>query len=289
MSRASREERASMKRTPTTAAALLSRCAAGWLLMLCAGGCNPPPPRIQVPPPMEFPVRVEVVDQSDQPVAKVPVLLDGTLVGYTDRGGRFEGVLQERPNFFKAHLSLGTIEGYRFPGGAPPVIEDKLQVTKGMDGKTSGVPLELKARLDSTKNDYLVWVEAACGTNLDQEKCANLPVTLDGEEVARTNDLGIAHFVLHEVPGRELTLGLDTPEKSKEVVFEPADPVYQVALNTEAAEILLVNASFENGAEIKKPTRRRSRRRSSRQRQPRLKQEPKKTEPVNNPDVIDLF
>ena len=253
-------------------------------------GCNEPPPPIQVPPPMEFPVKVEVVDQGDKPVAKVPVLLDGSVVGYTDKDGRFQGVLKERPNFFKAHLTVGAIEGYRFADGAAPVVEDKLQVTKGINGEASGVPLELKARLQSTKNDYLVWVEAKCEEKgLDKENCAGLPVTLDGEEITRTNDMGVAHFVLHEVPGREIKVGIDTPERSDDLDLEPADPVYDLTLGSEPAEIFLVEAEFENDAEAKKPRRRTYRRRVRKSRPSNRKTEPKKTEPKTKPGVINLF
>ncbi len=259
-------------------------------------GCgeDPPPPP---PPKHDFTVEVEVTDTDENPLPRVPVTLDGRVVGHTDKDGKFSGKLTELAGT-DVTLGVKDIEGYRFVNEETSVME-KLKTTT-VNGEKSGVPLFLQIQAESITKEYLVWVEAKCGDGLEGE-CEDLPVLLDGEEVARTNPLGFAHFSFSDVPQNDLKLTIDTPdpEGDDETKLSPADPEYALTLDLDS-HIYLIEESFENpdAKKTKKRRRRPRRRRASKRRRPAKKKAAKKKSSKKAPKkksgkpdngVIDLW
>jgi hypothetical protein len=190
-------------------------------------------PAPQGPPPLfDFSIEVQVVDQEKKPLAKVPVLVDGRTVGYTDREGTFSAVITERPRA-NLTLSLGPLDGYRFT--TPHSLEEELRVQRGVSGEPQGLPIALRAEAQSLLTNYLFWVKLTCDEHIGPEACANLPVRLDGEIKGKTDRLGMAQIAFRGVPDRTVKLVVDTPphvptnEESR--FYEPARPTYEIKLD----------------------------------------------------------
>lgn len=252
--------------------------------LLGAAACGdegPPPP----PPTYQFTVEVQVEDSNQNPVPKVPVLLDGKVVGYTDRDGKFSGTLTDRADK-ELTLSVNDVEGFRFAADSNSVTET-LKITK-VNGQDSGVPIFLQVQAESIKKDYFVWIKAVCDDSLPT--CAGMPVTLNGREVAKTNHLGYAHFSFKDVPQNDVEIKIDTPSHSPSdkdsARYEPRDPSYKLTLDLES-HIYLVEENFTNP---EKPKKKRVNRRKSNRRPNRKKTQQKKPEPKPEPaGGINLF
>lgn len=275
-------------RRPTTriAIAILITAATGTTL-----GCgeDPPPPP---PPKHDYTVEVEVTDTDENPLPRVPVTLDGRVVGHTDREGKFAGKLNEIAGK-DVTLGVQDITGYRFINEKTSVTETLKTTT--VNGTQSGIPLYLQIQAESITKDYLVWVEASCGDDR-QEKCEGLPVLLDGEEVARTNRLGYAHFSFADVPQNDVMVSIDTPDDEDEKL-EPADPQYALTLDLDS-HIYMIDETFEPPGAAKSKTKRRRRRprrrRAARRRKASSKKKAPKTAPKKKKKddegaVIDLW
>lgn len=250
------------------------------LALLFAVACGDPPP--PAPPPVhEFTVEVRAEDDNGNPLPRVPVLLDGKPVGLTDASGKFSGILKEREGT-KVKLAVGDVDGYKFPGSETTEIEETLRVTK-VNNSASGVPVFLRVRAESLRKDYLVWVHAKCDESLEGE-CSDFPVTLNGEEVARTGPHGYAHFSFSEVPRSDVEIAIDTPahdpSDDESPLFEPRDPSYKLTLDL-GSHVYVVEQGFvdpEAKAEAKKKkkrSRRRSQRRAKRNRAKKKADKPK--------------
>jgi hypothetical protein len=259
------------------------------LITLLAGsalGCGeeaPPPP----PKNYEYTLEVEVTDTDENPLPRIPVTLDGKVVGKTDKEGKFAGTLHELPGT-EVTLGVQDIEGYRFVNEDETSVTETLKTTT-VNGKKSGVPLFLQIQAESITKDYLVWVQAKCDDTLEG-KCEGLPLLFGDEEVARTNALGFAHFSFSDVPQNDVALKIDTPDGDE--TFEPADPEYALTLDLDS-HIYLIDETFTNpDAEPKaRPRRRRAKRRSakrSRKSSPKRKKK-KKSGKKEEKGVIDLW
>lgn len=204
------------------------------LTLLGACGEEPPPP----PPERQtFTIEATVVTDAEVPVAKVPILLDGKVVGLTDAKGTFTGTLSELPG---ETVTLGATapDGYRIIAG-----ENVTEVLKTatVNNTVSGVPVFLATTLESLKKDYFVWVKADCGE--DASDCGGWPVKLDGEEVAKTNRLGYAHFAFTRQPRTDVSIEIGTSG-----AFKPENPTYELTLDSDSTVYRL-------GQEFKDPTK----------------------------------
>lgn len=265
-----------------------------------ACGEDAPPP---APASVEFPLIVSATDDGGEGVAKVPVLLDGKPVGYTDKDGKFSATLTDQPGKTVV-LTLGLVEGYRYTQDAP-MINEPLRTKPDVNGGLSGLPLRLNAKMESTEVEALVWVKAKCDDTVDAAACANLEVKLGDETVATTDEHGHAHFVTRSSPNKKITVTIATPAYSSDTPnsfkLEPRSPEYELQLGRKAG-VFMVDGSFTNGLEdtkSKKSTRR-VKRRPSRVKTAPKKVTPKKTTPKKAPpkkappkkknnDTIDLF
>lgn len=250
------------------------------LATLAACGDDPPPPP---PPPAQYSVEVEVLDTDDNPVPRIPVQLDGKVVGYTDQNGEFKGTLTELQGK-EVSVAISEIDGYRIAPGSEPSVTETLNVTQ-VGGTTSGVPIFMQVRMESVKKDYMVWVRSICDDSIPSG-CGNLPVLFNGREVARTNHLGYAHFAFSDVPQNDVEIQIDTPkhdpDDKKSPMFQPRDPSYTVTLDLES-HIYLLEETFSDPNNKKKPKKKRQVRKRPK------KKKKKDTAPPPPPAGIDLF
>lgn len=87
------------------------------------------------------------------------------------------------------------------------------------------------------------------------ENGAGLPVLLNGENVARTNLSGLAHFSTSARPGTDFIVELDTGSRPQ---LSPQRPKHLRTL-PDANEIFVVNQSFDVRKAPRRPGRRRTR------------------------------
>jgi hypothetical protein len=253
------------------------------------------------PPPVHpFKLQVSVVDSNDNPVPKAPVLLDGKPVGYTDRAGLFEAVINERQGT-EIELSVGTMDDYLVPRDA--LKTETLKLAKTLEGDRQPISVEIHTVVRSARQDYLVWLDIDCGEHLDKAKCQDLPVMYNGKEVARTDDVGKAHFAFTEVPSETVTISLDTPtyepsaddDEDDTFVMKPADPSYDIELGLET-EVLQISETFTDPIAAQKAEkaddkaqRRRQYRRRRRSRKKAASEKKEKKEEEKKSDVIELW
>lgn len=253
-------------------------------------GCGEEPPPAP-PPKFDFSVEVIATDSNENPLPKIPVVLDGNIVGQTDKDGKFIAILSE---FAGKPVTLGVkeVEGYRFISEKTELNEELKVTTVG--NEPSGVPLFLQVQAESIKKEYFVWVRANCNETLEAESCADMPVKLRGEVVATTNEHGFAHFTFDDVPQNDVEIAIETPasdpsdENASQV--EPADPKYKFTLHLES-QVYVIDETFSdpNGAKKKKPkstSRRRTTKRRSATSRP-SSSTPKKKKKKD--EVIDLW
>ena len=120
-------------------------------------------------PAPEFPFRIKVAvvepvhtpngDLKENGLAKIPVLLDGNTVGYTDANGKFEGAVLAQPGT-SITLGVAPVEGLRYEGQSS--IEDKFRVARGTNKSITATPISLKVVAISAQDDYKVWFRTTC-------------------------------------------------------------------------------------------------------------------------------
>ena len=243
-------------------------------VLLACGDSDPGPP--PPPPEFEFGLEVVVTNPGDEPIAGVPVLLDGAVVGFTDAAGRFEGYLVEAPGI-EIELGVRAIDGYRIRTERSKIHQ--LSVSRGLEGNIRGIPITHRVEMISVRNEYLGWFSVTCDQYLDDKHCSNLPILLDGEEVARTDHRGIAQFVFPGVPEQEVTFTIQTPDLSPDenVMIEPRRPRFTAKLDHDAT-------IFRASQEFTDPVARRAAERRPVRRAPRPRPRPATPTPAPQPD-----
>ena len=240
-------------------------------------------------PDFDYTIEVQATDLDDEPVAGVPVLLDDEVVGFTDASGVFQGVLQEQPDQV-IRLSVDDVEGYRATDNDS--LEQTLQVTRSLDGDYRGVPVTLRADFRSVLRENLTWIELECDDDLDDKYCRDLPISLDDEEIARTDEQGRAHFTFDSVPGEPHRVSIETPihdpNADDSVRVEPANPVYDFELGADATIFHISEVFTDPDAEDEPAPRPRRRARPQPQSEPEPEPEPEPEEEQRR-GPIDLF
>lgn len=227
------------------------------ILTISAVACGEDPPPAP-PSKYDFPIEVQAEDSNRNPLAKVPVTIDGGVVGYTDADGKFTASLNELAGN-AVTVGVQDIDGYRFPEGSVSVTEN-LRVTT-VNGEESGVPVFLQVTGEPLRKDYFVWVRANCEKGLETDACADLPVKLNGEEVGKTNRFGYAHFAFQDVPQNDVEIVIET---GSEADYKPANPLYAMTLNLDSHVYLIDETFADPEFQERKPRRRRSTNRKSR-------------------------
>jgi hypothetical protein len=183
--------------------------AAAWLvaplaLMALAGvtGCTLEPPP---PPPQSVVLKVE--SDPGRPLKDVEVSFSGRKIGVTGDDG-------------KAEIQLAGREG--------EIFEVTITCPKGFESPSAPLRMTYRRLAEQTKRpQYDVQCPPKTRTVVVAVRAvggANLPVTLLGSEVARTDTSGAAHVVLTLEPGEQFDLRLDTSDEEFSDL-KPQNPV----------------------------------------------------------------
>lgn len=181
-------------------------------------------------PPAKRPFAVIFVVESDPGVllGKAEVFIDGESIGVSDFEGRLHATIYGQAHE-QVRVDHECPEGHRAPS-RPKVL--KLRHLE--DAHASGsLSLEITLRCRPEQRLAVFVVRAKNGSGL--------PVLLDGENVAQTNESGVAHFSTWGAPGTEYVIELDTTEHPR---LLPQFPTHLFALPN-ADEIFMVDQSFD--------------------------------------------
>ncbi|MBA2661916.1 MAG: hypothetical protein H0U74_06445 [Bradymonadaceae bacterium] len=263
---------------------ILATVATALLTSSLAMGCGDPPPPA-TPKDFTFGIEVSVTDQDRAGVARVPVTIDGQVVGFTDKAGKFEGRITDKHNT-PIELALGDIDGYRFT--TTQTKAEKLTVRRGVSGEPQGLPISLIASVHSLKNDYLVWIRMECDEMLGAPACADLQIKMNNEVVAKTDIEGKAHLSFEGIVGRKVAISVVTPiynpNAEKPMLFEPQNPAYELTLGMDTT-VYLIEDTFTDPAARARPVKRSPVRSTV----PRRAAEPKKEAPKSDSNIINLW
>jgi hypothetical protein len=273
-------------------------------LTACSGGES----QRKIASTFTFPVEIDVNVSEDDEVkgglARVPVKVDDKVIGYTDKDGKFSAYIQEKPGA-EVQLSLGSMNGWVFENDSST---NQLRVKRGVDNKPNPIPLKLSAKAMNIELDYLVWVKLDCPEDkIDPTLCADIPIKLDGQEVARTALDGRAHFSSRAPIESKHTVEILTPkfDQSAEepAMVRPPNPTYTLKLD-ELSEVFILEQTLVDAIVLagdnddKRKTGRRTKRKGSKKPKRRItnkKKDPpkKKKDPPKkkkeDDDTISIF
>lgn len=253
--------------------ALLSLLVSG----LVACGDEPPP---QGPlPDFEFSVDIRVFNPVDEPVAGIPVVLDGNVVGYTGRDGGFKATIFDSPGV-EVELGIKPTDEYR--ARTEPLLTTQLSISQGMDGYFRGNLITHRVEVVSVSTEHFAWFEVKCDEHLEDKFCHNVPIWRDGKEVTRTDNRGFAQFSFRGVPEQTVTFQLRPSNGGDENVrIEPDRPEFEIKLGIDPA---IYKASIELTDPVARlAAQRRPVRRPARPAAPRPSQPPQETAPTPPP------
>lgn len=152
------------------------------------------------PEPARFPVRF--VAQSDgTAIEGVRIAVGGAEIGRTDQRGVLDVALIGKEGD-TVRLSAVCPEGYRVGGELPPLVLRRL-TPLGASGRTERVRIAVPCRPEERTVMLLV--------RADGEE--DLPILIDGREVARTDEHGLAHVQLAYAPHTSFEVVLRTDDR----------------------------------------------------------------------------
>lgn len=199
----------------------------GWLTIVLGTAyltsCAKPPT-----PQQSFAVVFLVESDPGIPLGRVGVFVEGKSIGETDLHGLVQTNVFGLPHQ-RLRVEHDCPDGHEAPS-EPKIL--RLREFGGIDA--SGSPaMEITLRCRPEKRIAAFIVRAKNGPDL--------PVLLDGTNVARTNRSGVAHFSASGAAGTDYVVELDTTEHPR---LLPRSPTHLFTL-ADADEIFVVNQSFD--------------------------------------------
>lgn len=218
-------------------------------VLLCAAalaagtiGCGDPPP------PPRFPVTFTAVSDPGMPLPGVTVTANGAAIpGQTGADGVLQVFLTGAEGS-PVQIGANCPEGYREADDLPMIT---LRQVASLDPNSRGRGLEVGVRCPPASRHGVVIVRA--GGEAPQ---ANVPVMIDGREVARTDTSGVAHVALDMQPGATFQVLLATATLP---TLRPQDPRLSFTF-PDGDEIFVFDQRFD--VEAPPAPRRRVRRRT---------------------------
>lgn len=208
------------------------------LVVLFSGaGCKE-----ELPPPV-FRVTFTAVSDGD-PLAGVAIVADGVAQGETDVNGEL-GVQITGREGQSVTVNAECPEGYRAPEQIPLLM---LRSFQAIDARAAARGIEMTITCPPAER-----LAAFVVRTLDQDDQAipDLPITIRGEEVARTDASGVAHFHFKMRPATTLRISLDTSARDD---VRPQNPGNTFTI-PDQDEVFIMDQHFE----VKRRTRRRRR------------------------------
>jgi hypothetical protein len=212
-----------------------ARLAIGALALAAVAGCGDDPP----PPP--FPITFTAV-ADEQPLAGVEIRLNDRVLGSTTASGDLRANLRGQEGSIVAYRARCP-QGYRTPDETPQLV---LRRFRGLDEEAAARGVVVRIDCPPAERIGAVIVRTQ----------PNLPVTMNGLLLARTDAAGVAHLPLRAAPNTSFTLTIDTNENP---YLTPRNPVHAFTL-ADRDEIFIVDQPLEEDRPVVR--RRRVRRRA---------------------------
>lgn len=165
------------------------------LVALAACGDPPPPPR--------FPVTFTAVADPGEGLAGVQLTANGAPIGTTGADGRLHVDLTG-PEGSPVQIGATCPEGHRPPTTLPLIT---LRHVISLDPTTAALGLQVSVACPPAQRHGVVVVRAG-----GDQSHPNVPVLIDGREVARTDASGVAHVALDMQPGQSFQVLLATAD-----------------------------------------------------------------------------
>lgn len=180
-----------------------------------------------------FPVRFDAVADGD-PLAGVRVSLrGGGELGVTDARGRLE-VLLHGAEGQSVPIDAECPTGYRGPTQPPQLVLQRLQQLERRD-QLRQVRIDLECRPQERTAMLLI---RATGLADD---LADIPVLVDGAEMARTDEFGLAHIPLTSPPDTAFEVVLRTEHLEN---VQPRNPPHTVTM-LDQDEVFVIHQPFQ--------------------------------------------
>ncbi|AKF11669.1 hypothetical protein [Sandaracinus amylolyticus] len=154
-------------------------------------------------PPPRFPVTFTAEADPGQRLGGVSVTANGAPIGQTGADGTLHVDLTG-PEGSPVQIGATCPEGHRAPASLPMIT---LRRVVSLDPATAALGLQVSIACPPAQRHGVVVVRAG-----GDQAHANVPVMIDGREVARTDASGVAHVALDMQPGQTFAVLLATNE-----------------------------------------------------------------------------
>ncbi|HJL14936.1 MAG TPA: hypothetical protein RMH99_04730, partial [Sandaracinaceae bacterium LLY-WYZ-13_1] len=212
---------------------MIRRSLAPWSLLFALAACS------EAPPPPSFPLRFQV-RADDAPVAGVRLSARGGELGVTDEDGSLEVTLTGTEGQ-TVPIAVDCPDDYRDPSEPPRVTLQRLRQLD--ESRLRRVRIDVECRPRRRTAMLLVRADGLPG----------VPVVIDGREVVRTDEHGLAHVPLRSAPHTTHEVVLRT-EHLDDVL--PQNPPHSVTV-PDRDEVFVIDQAFTRP----EPERQRRRRR----------------------------
>ncbi|TFH30844.1 MAG: hypothetical protein E4H00_04460 [Myxococcales bacterium] len=175
-------------------------------------------------------------------IGAASVFIDGDHVGQSDSNGLVRTTVHGESGR-RLRIEHDCPDGHEAPSARKTL---RLREYEAL-GSSERVAMEITLRCVPTERLAAFVIRAKNG--------ADLPVLLNGEEVARTNSSGVAHFSVRSVPGADYKVELDARGRPSVLPSLPM-PLFT---QPDADDIFILNQSFEVRSEPRSRGPRRAR------------------------------